>query len=98
MRKLFQVMICVLLLGLFASGPAFAQELVDINVATAQELTSLPGIGPVTAEKIVEYRAAKAFSTIEEIQEVKGIGPAKFEAIKDRISVGAAAPATPAAE
>jgi len=98
MRKLFQMMICVLLFGLFASGPVLAQDLIDINTATAEELTSLPGIGPVIAGKIVEYREAKAFETIEEIQEVKGIGPAKFEAIKDRITVGTAAPAVPAKE
>lgn len=97
MRKLFQMMICVLLFGLFASGPALAQDLIDINTATAQELTSLPGIGPVIAGKIVEYREAKPFDTVEEVLEVKGIGPAKFEAIKDRITVGAAAPAAPAA-
>ena len=98
MRKLLQIMICVLLFGVLASGPAFAQELMNINTATAQELTDLPGIGPVIAGKIVEYREAKPFDTIEEIQEVKGIGPAKFEAIKDRITVGVAAPAAPAKE
>ena len=98
MKKLLQVMLCVLFFGLFASAPAVAQDLININTATAQELTELPGIGPVIAGKIVEYREAKPFETIEEIQEVKGIGPAKFEAIKDRITVGVAAPAAPAKE
>jgi competence protein ComEA len=98
MKKLLQVMICVLVFGLFFSGPALAQDLIDINTATAQELTALPGIGPVIAGKIVEYREAKPFDTIEEILEVKGIGPAKYEAIKDRITVGVAAPAVPAKE
>jgi competence protein ComEA len=98
MRKLLQVMICVLIFGLFASGPALAQDLIDINTATAQELTDLPGIGPVIAGKIVEYREAKPFDTIEEILEVKGIGPAKFDAIKDRITVGTQAPAVPVKE
>jgi len=98
MKRLLQVMLCVLLFGLFASAPAVAQDLININTATAQELTDLPGIGPVTAAKIVEYREAKPFDTVEEVLEVKGIGPAKFEAIKDRITVGAAAPAAPAKE
>jgi competence protein ComEA len=98
MKKLLQVMICVLVFGLFFSGPALAQDLIDINTATAQELTALPGIGPVIAGKIVEYREAKPFDTIEEILEVKGIGPAKYEAIKDRITVGVAVPAVPAKE
>jgi competence protein ComEA len=96
--KFVQVMICVFLFGFFAFGSAFAQDLVDINTATAQELTELPGIGPVISGKIVEYREVKPFDTIEEIQEVKGIGPAKFEAIKDRIKVGTLAPAVPAKE
>lgn len=87
MKKLLQVVICVLLLGFFAV-PGLAQDLVDINTATVEELTGLPGIGPVTAGKIVEYREAHPFVSVEEIQEVKGIGPAKYEAIKDRVSVG----------
>jgi competence protein ComEA len=96
MKKMIHVIICVLLLGFF-SVPVFAQDLIDINTAT-EELTSLPGVGPAIAGKIVEYREAKAFATIEEILEVKGIGPAKFEAIKDRVTVGTAAPAAPAKE
>jgi len=98
MKKLLQVLLCVLLFGLLASAPAMSQDLVDINTASAQELTELPGIGPVIAGKIVEYREAHPFATVDEIQEVKGIGPAKFEAIKDRITVGAPAPAAPAKE
>jgi len=97
MKKMLHVIICVLLLGFF-SFPGFAQDLVDINAAAVEELTSLPGIGPVIAGKIVEYREAKAFATIEEILEVKGIGPAKFEAIKDRITVGTVAPTAPTKE
>jgi competence protein ComEA len=49
----------------------------------------LPGIGPSTAEKIVEYRDANGpFATIDEIMSVSGIGPAKFEQIKSFITVG----------
>ena len=64
-------------------------ELVNINNATAAELDVLPGIGPSTAEKIVEYRETNGpFATIEEIMSVSGIGPAKFEQIQAFISVG----------
>jgi competence protein ComEA len=62
---------------------------IDINTATAAELETLPGIGPSTAQKIVEYREANGpFATIEDIKNVPGIGEGKFEGIKDLITVG----------
>ena len=88
MKKLFHVMICVLLFGLLLGAPSFAADLVNINTATVEELISLPGIGPATAAKIVEYREGHPFATVEEVLEVKGIGPAKYETIKSRITVG----------
>ncbi len=64
-------------------------ELVDINSAAVAELDTLPGIGPSTAEKIVEYRETNGpFATIEEIMNVSGIGPAKFDQIQAFITVG----------
>jgi competence protein ComEA len=63
-------------------------DLLNINIASLQELEALPGIGPVTAEAIIAFRQDfGSFSTIEEIQKVYGIGPAKFEQIKDLITV-----------
>ncbi len=61
---------------------------VDINLADVALLETLPGIGPTIAQRIIEYREMNGpFGTIEEIQEVQGIGPAKFEGIKDAITV-----------
>ena len=61
---------------------------VNINTATAAELDTLPGVGPATATKIIEYREANGpFAQIEEIMDVSGIGEAKFEAMKDHIVV-----------
>lgn len=61
---------------------------VDINLAGAALLETLPQIGPKTAQSIIEYREAQGpFETTEQIQEVKGIGPATFEKIKDLITV-----------
>ncbi len=63
-------------------------RLININQASAAELISLPGIGPVTAEKIIEYRQEHLFTRIEEIMKVPGIGSATFENIKDYLTVG----------
>lgn len=61
---------------------------VNINKASQEELDSLPGIGPSTASKILEYRKQNGnFKNIEDIKEISGIGEAKFEKIKEMITV-----------
>ena len=63
------------------------EELVNINTASSEELDALPGIGPTTAQKIVEYRDENGpFSTIEDIMNVSGIGPSTFEEIQNLIT------------
>ncbi|MCC7118813.1 MAG: helix-hairpin-helix domain-containing protein [Anaerolineales bacterium] len=63
-------------------------ELININTANLEELDSLPGIGPTTAQKIIDYREANGpFNVIEDITNVSGVGPATFEEIKDLITV-----------
>lgn len=65
------------------------RQLVNINLATVQELDFLPGIGPSKAKAILDYRSASGeFRSIEEIMEVKGIGPQIFGKIKSKITVG----------
>jgi competence protein ComEA len=62
---------------------------VNINTATASELDALPGIGPTTAQAIVDYRLKHgSFQFIQDIQNVPGIGPATYDRIKDYITVG----------
>jgi competence protein ComEA len=63
-------------------------DLVDINTATLEELDALPGIGPTTAQKIIDYRTENGpFQATEDIMNVSGIGPATFEELKDLITV-----------
>jgi competence protein ComEA len=64
-------------------------ELVNINTASAAELDTLPGIGPTTAQKIIDYRTQNGpFVNTEDIINVSGIGPGTYERIKTLITVG----------
>lgn len=68
---------------------AVTTELININTASQSELETLPGIGPTTAQKIIEYREQNGeFVTIEELINVSGIGPGLYDRIKDLITVG----------
>ena len=71
-------------------------SLININTATAEQLDTLPGIGPTTAQKIIDYREANGpFEQIEQIMNVAGIGPATFDRIRDLITVGASGDGVP---
>lgn len=59
----------------------------NINNCSGRDLESLPGIGPVLAERIIEYRNSKPFKNIDELKNVSGIGDKKFEALKELITV-----------
>jgi len=64
------------------------RKLVNINTAPSEELQTLRGIGPVLAGRIIEYREAKGgFKSVDELLEVKGIGPAILAGIRNRVSV-----------
>jgi competence protein ComEA len=74
--------------GLAAGSAAAAAAVVNINTASLEELDALDGVGPSTAQKIIDYRTEHGgFKTIDEIKEVPGIGDAKFAAMKDSIAV-----------
>lgn len=64
------------------------EKKVNINTAGLEELDQLPGIGPSIAQRIIDYRTEHGeFKAIEDIQEVKGIGNAKYIEIKDNITI-----------
>ena len=69
-------------------NPAPSNDPVAINTATAPELERLPGIGPVLAQRIVEYREQFGpFQRVEDLLEVEGIGPSKLESLQDQVLV-----------
>jgi competence protein ComEA len=71
-----------------AARQAPTSRKINLNTASADELTALTGIGPALAKAIVGYRQkTKTFNSIEELRNVKGIGPALFAKIKNRIAV-----------
>ena len=96
-RRVLIFIIFVLILGsvagFFRPSPTKETETLTsfpicINSARKEELILLPGIGEVTAKKILEYRIKnKGFKTKDEIMMVKGIGKVKFEKMKDKICV-----------
>jgi competence protein ComEA len=59
----------------------------DLNTATLEQLETLPGVGEVTARRIVEYREAHPFTAVEDLRQVQGIGDRRFEALKDLVTV-----------
>lgn len=64
-----------------SSGP---QGPVHLNTATLEELDALPGVGPVTAQKILDYRQQHgAFASIDELDAIPGIGPARLEQLRE---------------
>ena len=71
--------------------PAEAQDedgRIDLNTATAADLETLPGVGPVLAARILDYRAAYGpFRAVEELLNVSGIGEKKLEAIRSLVTV-----------
>jgi competence protein ComEA len=90
--KNFRIAVCILVIGMLVA-PVFlmAAEKINLNTATLEELMTLDRIGPKYAQRIIDYRQTYGpFEKIEDVMNVKGIGPMTFEANKDRLAVGEA--------
>jgi competence protein ComEA len=78
-----------------APTPGVARAL-DLNRAGVAELDALPGIGPVLAQRIVEFRREHGpFRRFEELRAVRGVGPRLLERIRPSVAIGDARPAAP---
>lgn len=71
-----------------ADGADGAEGKVNLNTADAAQLETISGIGPATAEAIIAWRESNgSFTSIEQLLDVRGIGPAKFEAMRDAVTI-----------
>ncbi len=96
---MMRMITAVLLAIALSAGAAAAQsssaakqtpgaEMVNLNTATVAQLETLPGIGPATAQRILEYRQKSGgFKKVEELMNVRGIGEASFLKIKPLVSI-----------
>jgi len=76
------VVFSILLMGIVWAGT------INLNMASKEELQTLPGIGPKVAERILAYREQHGpFKSVEELLEVKGIGPKKLEKIRSLVTI-----------
>lgn len=72
-----------------SAGAAGADPAIDLNTAATADLDTLPGIGPVLAQRIVDWRTEHgAFTAVDELAEVRGIGSSVLEGLRDLVRVG----------
>lgn len=73
---------------IYASISSYGPSMVNINTADKEQLITLPGIGPKTAQKIIDYRLKSGgFSHIDQLKQIKGIGGKKWERIRQFLTV-----------
>ena len=59
---------------------------INLNIATAEELETLPGVGPKLAERIIQARKNQPFTSLADLDQVSGIGPKMLDKLSDRVT------------
>jgi competence protein ComEA len=97
LRRIVATAVALVLGAVLAAGPALAAgkpaptAKVNLNTATVEQLTTLPGVGPKLAGRIVEYRQkAGGFRSPQDLMNVKGIGEKNFQKLEAWLNVGEA--------
>jgi competence protein ComEA len=94
LRRFVTTGLALAMAALLVSGPAIAAgkpaptAKVNINTATVEQLTTLPGVGPRLAARVIEYRQKTPFRSTQELMNVKGIGEKNFAKIESWLTVG----------
>jgi competence protein ComEA len=72
-----------------AGGAAAPVGKIDLNMATAAQLDTLPGIGPVTVQRILDWRTSNGrFARVDQLREIEGIGERRFAQLRELVTVG----------
>jgi competence protein ComEA len=70
-----------------AAGGSSSSGLINLNTASQEQLESLPGIGPKYAQEIIRFRSQSPFRSVDDVEQVSGIGPKRLEAIRPLVTV-----------
>jgi competence protein ComEA len=70
------------------NAPSDNRDTINLNTADRATLETLPGIGPALAQRIIAYREGSPFTTVEDLDNVSGIGPKRLEAVRDLVTAG----------